>query len=64
MELELLDDGVGCDACDDGNGLRGLRERVAARGGTLAAGPRAEGGFRLAVRLPLREAARPVAARV
>ena len=60
VELELLDDGVGCDGCDHGNGLRGLRERVAAREGTLIAGPRAEGGFRLAVSLPLREAPRPL----
>jgi two-component system sensor histidine kinase DesK len=62
VELELLDDGVGCDGCDDGNGLRGLRERVAARDGTLAAGPRPEGGFRLAVSLPLRDAPRRVTA--
>jgi two-component system, NarL family, sensor histidine kinase DesK len=62
VELELLDDGVGCDGCDDGNGLRGLRERVAARAGTLVAGTRTEGGFRLAVSLPLRDAPRPVTA--
>lgn len=34
-----------------GNGLRGLRERVEAAGGTLEAGPEG-GGWRLAVRLP------------
>lgn len=62
VELELVDDGVGCDGCLDGNGLRGLRERVTARDGTLAAGPRLEGGFRLAVSLPLRDAPRRVAA--
>jgi len=61
VELELLDDGVGCDGCDDGNGLRGLRERVASRDGTLDAGPRPEGGFRLAVSLPLRGAPRGAA---
>jgi two-component system, NarL family, sensor histidine kinase DesK len=55
VELELLDDGVGGDAKGGGNGLRGLRERVAARDGVLEAGPRPEGGFRLAVRLPLRD---------
>lgn len=60
VELELVDDGAGCDGCDDGNGLRGLRERVAARDGTVAAGPRPEGGFRLMVSLPLRDAPRPV----
>jgi two-component system sensor histidine kinase DesK len=62
VELELLDDGVGCDGCDDGNGLRGLRERVAARDGTLVAGPRPDGGFRLAVSVPLQDAPRRAAA--
>jgi two-component system sensor histidine kinase DesK len=60
VDLEVLDDGVGCQDCGDGNGLRGLRERVAARGGTLAAGPRPDGGFRLAVSLPLQEVTRSV----
>jgi signal transduction histidine kinase len=51
--LEMLDDGVGCEGCEGGNGLRGLRERVAAHDGTVAFGPRPEGGFRLAVTLPV-----------
>jgi signal transduction histidine kinase len=44
-----------------GNGLRGLRERVGARGGTLEAGPTADGGWQLSARLPRRvtEQARP-----
>jgi two-component system, NarL family, sensor histidine kinase DesK len=58
VHLELLDDGAGCDGFEPGNGLRGLRERVQAREGSLESGPRAEGGFRLAVTLPLREAPR------
>ena len=37
-----------------GSGLIGLRERVAACGGTLEAGPRADGGWRLAGVLPRR----------
>ncbi|GAA1882701.1 sensor histidine kinase [Actinomadura bangladeshensis] len=37
----------------EGNGLRGMRERAAAVGGELAAGPGAAGGFRVAARLPL-----------
>jgi signal transduction histidine kinase len=36
-----------------GHGLRGLRERAAAAGGTIDVGPRPAGGFRVAARLPL-----------
>jgi signal transduction histidine kinase len=36
-----------------GHGLIGLRERVAAFGGRLDAGPTADGGFRLAASMPL-----------
>jgi two-component system, NarL family, sensor histidine kinase DesK len=59
VRLELVDDGRGCDGCEPGNGLKGLRERVEARGGRLESGPRPDGGFRLAVSLPLKEAPRP-----
>jgi len=38
-----------------GRGIRGMRERVAALGGDLAAGPLPQGGFRVRARLPLRE---------
>ena len=37
-----------------GTGLQGLRERVASCGGVLEAGPTADGGWRLAARLPRR----------
>jgi len=38
-----------------GFGLMGIRERVALLRGEFAAGPRAEGGFRVAARLPIPE---------
>ena len=36
----------------EGHGLTGMRERIAAYGGSLRAGPRAEGGFELVAVLP------------
>lgn len=36
-----------------GHGIAGMRERAAALGGTLGAGPRATGGFQVTARLPL-----------
>jgi two-component system sensor histidine kinase DesK len=36
-----------------GNGLGGLRERAAAASGTVEAGPRRGGGYRLSVRIPV-----------
>ena len=36
-----------------GHGLRGMRERAAAAGGTIEIGPAPAGGFRVAARFPL-----------
>ena len=45
------DAGVDVDAAG-GNGLVGMRERIAVYGGSLRAGPRADGGFELVAVLP------------
>lgn len=45
--LEVDDDGRGGPSGAYGNGLRGLAERLSAIGGTLAAGSRPGGGFRV-----------------
>jgi signal transduction histidine kinase len=52
--VEVCDDGAGTDA-EEGNGIRGMRERAAALGGTLAAGSRPGGGFLVRASLPLTE---------
>jgi two-component system sensor histidine kinase DesK len=54
--VEIVDDGVGGDGASNGyggpgNGLRGLRERVAVAGGVVDAGPLQPRGWRLRVSL-------------
>ncbi|MEZ7159060.1 sensor histidine kinase [Streptomyces sp. MAD19A] len=56
LELSVEDNGPGGSATGHGNGLRGLRERLAAVGGTLEAGP-VRHGFRLVARVPVETAA-------
>ncbi|MBE1536327.1 sensor histidine kinase [Actinomadura algeriensis] len=58
--VEVVDDGTGAAGSvpagggpGGGNGLRGMRERAAAVGGELTAGPAPGGGFRVWARLPL-----------
>lgn len=52
--LEVADDGRGAaaDSDGDGQGLVGMRERTAMFGGTLTAGPRPGGGFRVRAEIP------------
>jgi len=50
---EVTDDGPPRQPAPRGSGLAGLAERVASYGGSLEAGPRSEGGYRLRVTVPL-----------
>ncbi len=56
--VEITDDGSGATGATAGSGLAGLRERVAAAGGTLGAGPCSAGGWRLRVALAAEPAIR------
>ncbi|MCT7354869.1 sensor histidine kinase [Streptomyces sp. 15-116A] len=55
LRLRIDDDGPasGADAGGSGNGLAGMRERAASLDGTIEAGPRPDGGFRVLAVLPL-----------
>jgi signal transduction histidine kinase len=53
LVVEVADRGAGAPATSrDGRGLTGMRARVEAAGGTLTAGPREGGGFRVVARFP------------
>lgn len=56
LTLRIDDAGpaTGDEAGGSGNGLAGMRERAAALGGTIEAGPRPDGGFRVRASLPLK----------
>jgi signal transduction histidine kinase len=56
LTVQVDDDGRGAQTsgpAGSGKGILGMRERVAALGGDLEAGPRRDGGFRVRARLPL-----------
>jgi len=55
--IDIVDDGRGNVQAVPGNGLRGMRERAVALGGTLEAAPGADHGWRVSARLPLGTAA-------
>ncbi|MBO0919260.1 two-component sensor histidine kinase [Cellulomonas sp. zg-ZUI222] len=52
VEVDVHDDGPGAVAWAPGHGLRGMRERVTALGGTLAVDPGPGRGFRVTARVP------------
>lgn len=56
--VRVSDDGVGNAGRPEGNGLRGMRERLAAANGTLVAANGVPRGFAVEARLPLAGAAR------
>ncbi|MBP2179635.1 sensor histidine kinase [Amycolatopsis magusensis] len=53
LELRVRDDGMGATPPRLGNGLRGMRERADALGGSIEAGPVDGGGFEVRLRLPV-----------
>jgi signal transduction histidine kinase len=62
VTLEITDHGPGAASAgaqaatpSAGHGIIGMRERVAVFGGEFAAGPRADGGFRVFASLPIPE---------
>ena len=61
LRLEVVDDGVGTGGPPrGGHGIAGMTERAAALGGTLSAGPRADGpGFAVRAVLPTTGDGRP-----
>jgi signal transduction histidine kinase len=57
LEVDVADNGTAPGGTAGGGyGLAGLRERVALLGGTLEAGPRAGGGFRVHALIPMGQA--------
>jgi len=54
ISIEITDDGHAATSLPgSGHGIMGMRERALLLGGSLTAGPRADGGFRVMARLPI-----------
>ena len=53
LRLDVRDDGRGSVNGNGGNGIVGMRERVALLGGTIETGSASGGGFRVAAEIPL-----------
>jgi signal transduction histidine kinase len=53
LHIEVEDDGSSVTTGEEGHGIAGMRERASALGGTFQAGPRPEGGWRVAATLPV-----------
>ncbi|MCW7991291.1 histidine kinase, partial [Streptomyces platensis subsp. clarensis] len=53
VRLTVTDNGRGAGEGTPGSGLKGLRERVEAAGGTLESGPGPRGGYRVTAELPV-----------
>ncbi|MFE7707689.1 sensor histidine kinase [Streptomyces sp. NPDC057486] len=53
LSIEITDDGQGPTPAGIGYGITGMRERTFLLRGQFTAGPRPEGGFRVAARLPV-----------
>jgi signal transduction histidine kinase len=58
LHVEVTNDGNAAAPTANGHGLRGMRERAAALGGDVTAGPTEHGGWQVHARLPLRSATR------
>src|SRR3989440_1164774 len=54
LHVEVSDDGNAVAPTAGGHGLRGMRERAAALGGDVSAGPAEHGGWQVHARLPLK----------
>ena len=59
LRIVVEDDGAGGSLVSAGHGVLGMRERAEAVGGSLSAGPRTGGGFRVEAMLPLPSRVRP-----